>query len=323
MDHHASLIEASGNLRRRLYVASMTWTARLDNLFSSLLMASDEGDGFDKEAKANIGIGKGFAAMFLLAGVRGLPPIKGQDAIEWVTAWKAANPGAWHSQVVKLDKALPSTYGSEIAGPLWAAAVATSAGNQSNADDLLQDTYIKFLGGDGQKIDAHDLAGAIKYVKTMIAWRGKNTQKRLRRDQSLTVEDDEGQEIEREVGHDRDLDKLMSEHNAKLIFQKIQHDHALRGKLEAVHPDALQYLDLNAQGYDDTEILGIPAMGGPNDATGPSMLKHPNSSRGIRLYPRAWNGYKAKMFAIIKDHFQHQPHAMAASDYDRRQQTTA
>lgn len=302
----------------------MTWTARLDSLFGSLLQASDEGDGFDKEAKANIAIGKGFAAMFLLAGVKGMPTVKGQDALEWVEQWKAANPGNWHSQVVKLDKALPGTYGSEIAAPLWAAAVANSAGNQSNADDLIQDVYIKFLSGEGAKIDAHDLNGAIKFVKNALTWTGKNKQKRLHREKSLTVDDDEGGEIQQEVKHDRDLDALMNEHNARDIVKKIMHDPGLKQKLEAIHPSALQYLELNAQGYDDTEILGIPAMGDADDATGPSMLKHPNGTRGTRLYPRQWNGYKAKMFNVIKEHFGHSSHATAASmDYDRRQQTAA
>lgn len=315
MDNLASLSEATRNLRRRLWAASQTWAALLDRMFSSLLAVDGDEDpeAFGKEAaKANIGIGRSFAAMFLLAGVRGLSPIKGDDALAWAESWKAANPGPWQHQVVKLDKALPSTYGSELAGPLWAAAMAGAAGSSQNAEDLLQEVYIQFLSGLGQKIEAHDVNSALKYVKNMIQWRGKNRLQQQRKQKSLTKDDDEDAGLEREIVDDRDLDALMDEHNARVIVEAIFKDPGLKRTLESIHPDALQYLQLNAQGYDDVEILGVNAK---QEVLGEPLLKHPVLN-GKRIYPALWNTKKQQMFHTIREHFkqklQHHPH-MAGS----------
>ena len=321
------LLREAAELERRLRADSETWGSKLDRMFSSLLSFEGDVEALDKEAQSNLGIGRGFAAIFLMQGVTGMPPIDGQDALQWVENWKQTKnvKGAWHEQVVKLTMALPKSYGSNLAAPLYSAAMKKSHNRREDADDLVSTVYTNFIGGAGQHLAPEPLPKAIAYVQRSINNLGTNIgEKTHNRERSLTRGPGEDEGLEREVADAKDIDKLMDEHNAKDIVQKIFHDPELKSELERIHPDALQYLQLNALGHEDKEILGTenPKPGEPAIIIGPSMLKHPYTKTNIRLYPSSWSTMKAKMFQVIKQHFksggEHAHEHYASYDYDRR-----
>jgi hypothetical protein len=325
MDSLESLVREVGDLRRRLWAASQTWSGKLEHLFSSLLSGGCDIESLDKDAAQNLAIGHGFAVIFLLSGVTGMPPIHGKSAEEWISEWKAANPGSWHDQVKKLnsDRSLPSSYGSDIAGPLYATAMKRVHNRRHDADDLVSDTYAKFLGR--SYIRPEPVKSAISYVQKAINNLGITEGQEKGREQSLTPENKEEKALQHDIEDSSSIDEMLDEHNAQEIVQMIYKDSQLKRELEAIHPDALQYLNLNANDYEDKEILGAdnpPRGGEPAVVFGPGMLEHPYSKQGVRLYPSLWSNVKARMFAVIKKRLLMQgvdEHAMVASyDYDRR-----
>ena len=319
MDHVARLASEARELARRLLVASESHSSKLTRLFSTLLSSDVDIEALDKSAADNAGIGHTFAVMFLLAGVHGMPAIQGEDALAWVEKWKAANHGGWNEMVNKLSKALPRAYGSDIAGPIWSAAMQIAGKNRERAEDLVMGVLSNFLKGAGQSIKAEPIAAAIKYIQLSIRNMGINLiKKQDKRERSLTRETDEG-EVEEELKSDHDLDDVMEDHHARMIVEEIMSDAKLKGELERVHIDALQYLHLLAQGFEDPEILGVTARG---QQVGKPMLHHPLSkgTSGVPLTPQNWNVKKHQMFDIIKKHFtggHHDLHTASSYNYDR------
>lgn len=321
MDHVASLVVEARELSRRLLVASETWSSKLTRMFSTLLAGDVDIEALDKSAQGNAAIGHTFAVMFLLAGVTGLPHIQGKDAQQWVEEWKANNAGSWHTQVNKLSKDLPRGYGADIAAPLFSKAmqlVGARSDRREQAEGLVMDVLGNFLKGAGQGIKPESVSAAISYVQNAIKNTAINVMKREKRQESLTHETDEG-EVQHELSQDHDLDDVMEDHNARLIVDEIMHDGGLKSALEKVHIDALQYLKLLAEGYEDPEILGMNARG---QEIGKPMLHHPLSkgTSGVPLSPQNWNVKKHQMFDIIKKHFMGGHHAMheASYNYERR-----
>jgi DNA-directed RNA polymerase specialized sigma24 family protein len=314
MDPVETLIREAGHLRRRLWATSQTWGARFDQLIGCLLA------GQDVQGADGSGIGHGFAVIFLVSGVKNMPPIKGQPADEWMAAWKEAHPGAWHDQVKKLnaDKSLPNSYGADIAAPIYSAAMKRTHNRRHDADDLVSDVYAKFLGRSYIR-EGESVSSAISYVQRAIHNLGIDEGEEKGREQSLTPDDPESKTVQHDVADAHSLDQLM-EHHARLMVEEIFQDSKLKSALAHIHQDALQYLALTAQDYDDTEILGVNAK---REVVGPPMLKHPLTKGGERMYPSAWNALKQKMFDAIRNHFKHggeheHEHREASYDYDRR-----
>jgi hypothetical protein len=328
MDHIATLIAQAGELRRHLLLASETYSSRLDRVFSTLLSFEGDIESLDKSARDTAGVGHTFAIMFLLAGVQGMPPIQGEDALSWMEKWKEENPGSWNSQVHKLssDKRLPRNYGADIAGSLYASAMRVSGGRPDKVEDLVMNVLTSFLAGFGKDINPEPLSKAIGYVQNSIRNLGINEiKKHDRREHSLTRDTGEDEGLQEEISQDRSLDDVMDDKNARLILKEIVSNSRLRSTLERIHPDALLYLKLNMEGYDDREILGTenPKPGQEAIVVGPSLLKHPYSRSGIRLYPSSWSTMKADMFQAIKKNFMsgpsHSMHlAMVSSEFNQK-----
>jgi DNA-directed RNA polymerase specialized sigma24 family protein len=319
MDIVASLAKEARDLARRLLVASETASQKLERIFSTLLSSDVDIEALDKNAQQNAAVGHGFAIMFLLAGVTGMPRIQGKDAQEWMTEWKAAHPGNWDHQKVELskDKGLPRSYGSDIAGPLYSTAMQIGKGNRERADDLVMEVYAKFWGGAGQHIQAVSLKQAIGFVQKSVYNLGANViKKQDKRERSLTRTDDEGEEVEQEIAGDHDLEDIMDDKHAQMIVHEIMTDPRLKSELEHEHVDALQYLQLLAQGFEDPEILGVTARG---QQVGKPMLHHPltKGTSGVPLTPQNWNPKKHRMFDLIKKHFTGGHAKFASYDYDR------
>ncbi len=317
MDLLESLTEEAARLRRHFWAASQTWGAKLDHVFATLI-----------EGNENLsGVGHSYAVMFLLAGVHGMPPIEGKDSKQWAEEWKAANPGPWKQQFDKLSRVVPRSYGSELAATFWRFAVQLTK-NRETAEDTMQTVLLNFLSGAGESIKSMSYDSATKYVKNSIKNNALNVMKRQQKNKSMTHGPGEDEGLEMDIADSHSLDDLEDDGaTAKALYDTVFHDPKLKGELEHVHPDAIQYLHLLATtGYNDTDILGVRSKreGGKivDEVIGPPMLAHPMTSTGKRMYPRAWAGIKEKMFAVIRNHFhpggEHDHEHHASYSYDRR-----
>ncbi len=318
MDILASLAKEAGELARRLLIASETASQKLERIFSTLLSSDVDIEALDKSAQQNVAVGHGFAILFLLAGVTGMPHIQGKDAQEWMTEWKAAHPGSWDHQKTELskDRGLPRTYGSDIPAPLYSTAMQIGKGDRERADDYVMEVYAKFWGGAGQHIQPVSLKQAIGFVQKSIFNFGANIIKKVdKRERPLTRTDDEGEEIEQEIKSDHTLEDIMDDHNARMIVEKIMTDPKTKSELERVHIDALQYLQLIAKGEEDPKILGVTARG---ERIGEPLLHHPltKGTSGVPLTPQNWTPKKHQMFDIIKKHFLGGEHHEMFASYD-------
>lgn len=337
MDPVQSLLREAADLERSLRADTQTWASRVEGLFSSLLEASG---GFEAEAGSTMAafnphvIGKAFAAMFLIQGIagKGLPHINGQDPLQWVANWKAdpKNHGNWGGMVSKLAAVLPSGYGNELAAAVLGAAAAVVG--RGKAEDLVQDAYMHFFTGAGEKLTGSS-ESALKYVKNWIEWRGSQRATKDRRDKSITKgpgTEDEGMELDL-IDETPNLDVLLMKGHSDPLYKKLWDiiftDPKLKGELEKIHPDALQYLHIVAHAsgkIPDTQILGVNAK---REIIGDSMLAHPFVGGGKdRMYPALWNTKKQAIFKTILHHFAHhgehehevREHMHMAYDYDRR-----
>ncbi len=181
------------------------------------------------------------------------------------------------------------------------------------ADDLLMDVMVKFIHGAGEHIKASSLQEAIGYVQKAIKNLALNRIERQdKREQSLTFDDEEGNpKLEKEVADAHSLDALEEDHRTfEDIYEAIETDPKLRAALEKVHRDAMTYFKLVEQGHSEKAILNTenPKPGSKEGPIilGPSLLPHPFTSTGIRLYPSSWSTMKANMLKILKAYFAHQ-----------------
>ena len=337
MDYLTSLIQHADSLRRRLLAAvaqtatSETFGSKVESIFSALT-AGDEGGSLAK------GYAHGFALMFLLAGVKGLQPIKGEPAEEWIEKWKAENPGNWHSQIKKLGTALPSSWGSELAAPLWGQAKILTNGDRTRAEDALGKTYTHFQGGAGEKIEGRDLSSATKYVKTQMMRFVRNDARKTKKERSLNGPgggDDEEKVFEL-VDESASIEDMainaQREHEAKKTYEMIFGDGPLKSALEALHPDALQYLKYVEDKPGKVDRVAWTGVNAGRKVVGDPIMKHPLVGLGgkhleERIYPQSWMNIEAKMFDTIQKHMKaseqkHEQHLHMAAvpyNYDRRE----
>jgi DNA-directed RNA polymerase specialized sigma24 family protein len=238
--------------------------------------------------------------------------------------WKAENPGSWKSQVDKLgkDRRLPNSYGADIAGPIYAAAMRVSGKRPDKIDDLVMDVTTSFLSGAGEQIKPESLRNAITYVTRSIHNLGINKiKKHDRREHSLTRDTGEDEGVQEDLVSDHKIEDLVMDREAHRILHMIQHDPGLQAKMNRVHPDAVQYVTLMFDGYSDSEILGVDTKG---NVVGEPMLHHPLSrgDSGVPLSFQHWSAHiKPKIFQTIKEYLMgshgHHVH-MASGDFSRK-----
>jgi hypothetical protein len=288
MDPVSKLILASSEVRRRLW-ASLSWNERFAEVFTVLAEATHEP------------FSRAMAAMFLLAGVRGMPPIKGQSPEEFMAAFKGGKhgQGSWHSQVNALTAMLPRGYAGVIGGAAFKQALAVSRNNIDTAEDILSMVLTTFLGGAGQNIKPVSFGEAIKLVQTSAHNTGINLGKKRQREvmPGAGEEDDERSGVPEGIAPGvHNLDELAHKH-VKLLLEAM-HSSALKSELEHIHPSAVQYVELLLEGYDKSEILGMTPRG--QALPGGSKLKHPVTKSGQPLTPQNWSPYEKKIFDTIR-----------------------
>lgn len=274
MDRLDKLRVASAQAARRIY-AALPLNVRFAFFFQKL--ADLALDAF----------GRVMYAEFIKRGVVGMPPIHGKPVEEVV-----------NKDDPRLANKLPSGYGSTFASKVRGL-IRGKFKDPLMVEEAMQNVSVKFLAGASKGIEeGSPLAKAENYVIVSVVREVLTEMKKQRGHGSLTVDDD-GADVQLDVA---DPDALQQFENIERFWHK---DPGVRRKLEQVHPDAPEYIDLSVEGYHDREIVGDPKAGYPG------MLPHPFGQRGNPLSPQSWaKDYRPAIFKILTQYVSE--HGLAA-----------
>jgi DNA-directed RNA polymerase specialized sigma24 family protein len=279
---HIELRKQASEVRRRIW-ASQSAFERLAAVW--LVLARESYDHY----------GQALAAVFLLAGVHGMPPVHGKDTAAFMSEFseKFGKKG-WHEQVNQLIKMLPGGYGRQISDGMHKEALAL-AKNPAKADNIVSKVFETIWKGGGSHIKGEPFASAIKYIKVAIKNTFLNEQKSQKH--HVTIDDSENGGPELISPHDDDANF------AEKVLKDIHEDPGLRKELEGISKargDAVKFLQLLAQGYDAKEIIGDYRTGAP------SMLPHiDQSSRSTGMTPENWQAFiKPTIYQVVKRYYE-------------------
>lgn len=255
MDRVASLLKSARELRRHLF-ASLPMRVRLAALILVLANANAEAWG------------KFFYALFLTKGVKGMPDIRGQDALEWY----AALPDSKKQVKIMADKLLPPGYGSKFGHSIYKFALMI-AKRPDKVDDELQSLSEYVLKNElGGLQEGSSLSRAENYIIHAVQNRTYNILTRQKREQqrneSMSPPDDDDKQTKQYT------DRVQQElHDQKLELHELLESPKTHLVLNRVHPDAMTFIEKFLEGYDVKEIVGDPKHGEPG------LLPHFNRSQ--------------------------------------------
>ncbi len=206
--------------------------------------------------------GTTIAAMFLLAGVHGMPPIHARDksypsdSVDFMKKFNETHGTKdWRAKVNAILGLLPSGYGRDIAGKMYNEALAV-ARNPAMAGDAVAKVFEHLWKGDGQHIKAESYDAATKYLKVAVRNYLLNELKRKKRDVSLDDDERKGPEM---VAPSDPMN-----HKYHAIIEREIRDPKVRADLAKIHPDAVKFVELVLEGHaNEKEIIGDPRKGIP------------------------------------------------------------
>ena len=274
----ASMGRRAQVLARRLY-ASLPRGYRLAMTFIRLGASAPEVEAFCRVVYAT----------FILAGIEGLPPVRGIPASEM---------GKKYPRVDRLAKMLPQGYGMERLGKKVQQVLFALNVPLNKHDDVLQTFLLSFLSGNSGLDPSKSLDQAEAFVLGRLRWRARDDgrQERTRaKDRPRFVHDDEEHPVIPQIEDDRsfaEFEKAVSHHYMDQLTTHLDRqfqDSVGRGVIP-------QYFRLVDEGYSDKEILtgndGEPIIEG---MTG-------------RKSPTNWNTFKKQyLYPAIVDYFEKHP----------------
>lgn len=306
MDRLASLIKDAETLRRRLW-ASMPWSLKLSAILTVLAEGSQ--DAFNRT----------FAAMFLVAGVQEMPDIKGvhfkapdgtqqeypHRSSEFSQKFLEVNGHkSWHDQVRQLSGLLPRGYAGKIGGAAFKEAVAITRSRMAAEDILVQlidNFYSKSYGQQIKPVHFNQAIGLVVLSAKRLAL-NEIAHRKVLNEVGMGDEGEEGAPIVK-APEPTSLEE-MSRHYVRRMLEELK-EPEVRQKLELAHPDALAFIELSAQGYDDKEIVGDSLRGIP------TMLPHVKKEierGGKGMGYQNWQAHiKPKIFKILREHLGDSP----------------
>jgi hypothetical protein len=205
-------------------------------------------------------LSQGLGAVFILKGVRGLPPVHGKSAEEFL----ATIPESKRKPFDMMNK-LPPDYLSAVASSIWNNIVGKLRG--STAEQVISNMLPRFL--DNKWSNMHDgltLQQAISYTLTALDNRFKDERRHENSqhiDYSFDETNDEGDAKHVDPMDPNAMKNFIEEETRLWHLPRVRH--VLETK---VHPDAAIFLDLLSEGYTMKEIVGDAKTGVP------SMLPH-------------------------------------------------
>lgn len=253
MDRVASLLKSAQELRRRLF-AALPKGVRLAALM--MVLADENAAGW----------GKFFYAIFLTKGVKGMPDIRGKDALEWFAALPPAK-----QELRKLTEILPSGYGSQFGHKIYKFALMI-AKRPDKVDDELQSLAEYVLKNNlGGLQEGSPLSKAENYIIHAVQNRTYNILTRQKREQqrneSMSPPDDDDKQTKQYT------DRVQQElHDQRLELHELLESPKTHLVLNRVHPDAMTFIEKFLEGYEVKEIVGNPKHGEPG------LLPHFNRS---------------------------------------------
>jgi hypothetical protein len=272
--------KTASELRRRLWAAQPS-LVKFAAFWHTIFAASSEYGHY----------GLTIAAMFLVAGVHGMPHIKSKDPsypsdpVEFMKKFNELHGSKdWKAKVNMVLALLPNNYGLDIAGKMYNEAIAV-ARNPTLAGDAVAKLWMTLWNGDGKHIKPESYDSAIRYLKNGI----KNTliTELKRRKKDVYIDDPEkGPEMI------APSDPMQHKYHA-IVEREIKNPH-VRAELAKIHPDAPRFVELVLEGHsNDKEIIGDPKKGIP------SMLP---------TYNKTYENWKAfimpKIQKVLMEHFE-------------------
>lgn len=242
--------------------------------------------------------GQTFAAIFLLAGVTGMPPVHAKDKnyppdpAQFMAKFNELHGHKdWKTKVGLLLGLLPSNYGADISKKVYDEAIALTR-DPIRADNIFSKVFETIWKGGGQHIKPESYASAIKYLKVAVKNTFLNEAEQAKKHR--TIDDPE-------KGPELIAPTPGSEHYWQALLQEIKHNAELRRDLERIpkaRGDAVKYLELLAQGYDEKEIIGDYREGLP------SMLPHiDQSSPATGMTVQNWMAHiKPTILEVTRKH---------------------
>lgn len=272
MDRTSSLYKRAADLTRRLF-ASQPFYVRLARVFEILA-------GGDPLLQA---LGRSLGAVFLLRGVKDLPPVNGKPALEWL----AAQP---RTDVNTLTRRLPSNYLDDFAAKLRRSIYAKFG--ESVGGEAFSAWLIRFVisGGYETMHEGLSLQQAGGFVFGAIKNQALNLIKRDRHERTQQSLDEMNDDGDRHRLDPKDPNSVKDFLEEDPLWKSPQVRRILEQK---AHPDAPLFLDLLMQGYTQNEIVGDWRKNRP------SMLPHVQQKP---ITPQAWE-YRTmpKILDILKD----------------------
>ena len=205
--------------------------------------------------------GQTIAAIFLVAGVHGMPPIHAKDKtypsdpVEFMKKFNEAHGAKdWKGKVNAVLGLLPSGYGRDIAGKMYNEAIAV-ARNPTPAGEAVTWLFAKLWSGEGQHIKPESYDSAVKYLKVAIRHHLITELKRKKKDVSI---DDE------ERGPEMIAPSDPMQHKYHAIVEREIKNPKVRAELAKIHPDAVKFVEFVLEGHaNEKEIIGDPRKGIP------------------------------------------------------------
>lgn len=253
------LVSAALDLRRRVF-ASLPWGYRLASLLTKL-------------AADTSGFGQVSYGLFLMHGVEGLPPIKGQPAENF----KPAKPA-------DIDRTIPRGYGKDFGEKVYRVLLHTFK-NPDFAEEVMSEGIVKIITGGSyltNELKGKPLSKAENlFIKSMVNL-GIDLQRKRGREKSMVDEEGVEQVIEDPKSWE-ELEKHLPEKELD----------AIRRELAEVNPrlapDIALYFDLLLDGFKDSEIV--------KDQMLPFLKDKPMSQQ-------AWSKtYKEQIKRVLREHF--------------------
>lgn len=241
------------------------------------------------------GFAKVIAAGFLLRGVQGMPPIRGEDPLEFASKYDLTPP-KFNALVNHLPPRYFISFG-ESAWKLVYSKVGSGDRDTSEMDTLevLQDYSVKWLSGAASKInEGSSVRDAMNYVKKGLKHQSmdflrKRGRRRQREVSDVMYTDDEGQEKRHEIETAPDVEELMEQSHSQFTTNEVQRIlKKTEPDLERIHPLAPTYVTLYLEkGMSDVAFI---------------REEQPLNRQGRPMSPASWNAtYKKKILEVLRD----------------------
>jgi len=253
------LVTAAFHLRRRVY-ASLPWGYRLANLLTRL-------------AADTTGFGQVTYGLFLMHGVEGMPPIKGEPA----ETFKPSSPK-------EIDRKIPPGYGADFGKKVYRVLLHTFKDNDF-AEEVMSEGMLKIITGDNslsRELPGKQLSKAENlFIKSMVNL-GIDIRRKRGREKSMVNEEGVEQVLE-----DPRAWKELETHLPEKEIDAIRRE--LAEVSPRLAPDLPLYFDLLLEGFKDSEIVKNQML--------PFLKDKPMSQQ-------AWSKtYKEHIKRVLREHF--------------------